>query len=87
MTQSGRESPLPIFQKKCLSSNDVSCIYEDNIGKLWFGTSVGVCYYDGKTFINFPIATTDRNNAYSSKDYYSHIPKQVGSILQDRAGN
>jgi ligand-binding sensor domain-containing protein len=74
-------------EKDGLSSNDVSCIYEDNIGKLWFGTSVGVCYYDGKTFINFPIATTDSSNAYSSKDYYSQIPKQVGSIIQDKIGN
>lgn len=74
-------------EKDGLSSNDVSCIYEDNKGKLWFGTSVGVCYYDGKTFINFPIATTDSSNAYSSKDYYSQIPTQVGSILQDKAGN
>ena len=74
-------------EKDGLKSNDVSCIYEDNKGKLWFGTSGGVCYYDGKTFINFPIATTDSNNAYSSKDYSSEIPKQVVSILQDRAGN
>ncbi len=74
-------------EKDGLNSNDVSCIYEDNIGKLWFATSGGVCYYEGKTFINFPIATTDSNNAYFSKDYYSEIPKQVGSILQDKAGN
>ena len=74
-------------EKDSLISNDVSCIYEDNIGKLWFGTNVGACYYDGKNFINFPIATTDSSNAYSSKEYYSQIPKQVGSILQDKAGN
>ncbi|MCI1265299.1 MAG: hypothetical protein LKG19_01920 [Saprospiraceae bacterium] len=74
-------------EKDGLNSNDVSCIYEDNKGKLWFGTSGGVCYYDGKTFINFPIATNDSNNAYSSKDYSSEIPKQVVSILQDKAGN
>ena len=36
---------------------------------------------------NFPIATNDSNNAYSSKDYSSEIPKQVVSILQDKAGN
>ncbi len=74
-------------EKDGLSSNDVSCIYEDNIGKIWFGTNVGVCYYDGKTFINFPIATTNSSNGYSSSDSYSQIPKQVGSILQDKAGN
>ncbi|MCX6294450.1 MAG: hypothetical protein NTX97_00020 [Bacteroidetes bacterium] len=71
-------------EKDGLCSNDVSCIYEDKIGKIWFGTSVGVCYYDGKTFINFPMATTDSSNAYSSINYYSQIPKHVGSILQDR---
>lgn len=84
----GQEKSFTNFtEKDGLNSNDVSCIYEDNKGKLCFGTSVRVCYYDGKTFINFPIATTDSNNAYSSKDYYSEFPKQVGSILQDRAGN
>ncbi|MBK6355064.1 MAG: hypothetical protein IPF46_17155 [Saprospiraceae bacterium] len=74
-------------EKDGLSSNDVSCIYEDNIGKLWFGTNVGVCYYDGKIFIDFPIAITDSSTAHSLKDYYSQFPKQVGSILQDKSGN
>ena len=84
----GQEKSFTNFtEKDGLNSNDVSCIYEVNKGKLWFGTSGGVCYYDGKTFINFPIAINDSNNAYSSKDYSSEIPKQVVSILQDKAGN
>lgn len=70
-------------EKDGLSSNDVSCIYEDNTGKLWFGTNVGVCYYDRKTFTIFPIAATDSSNGNS----YSQTPKQVGSILQDKTGN
>ncbi|MBK9962936.1 MAG: hypothetical protein IPP06_16895 [Saprospiraceae bacterium] len=74
-------------EKDGLNSNDVSCIYEDSMGKLWFGTNVGVCYYDGKIFIDFPIAITDSSTAHSLKDYYSQFPKQVGSILQDKSGN
>ncbi len=74
-------------EKDGLISNDVSCIYEDNAGKLWFGTNVGACYYDGKTFIDFPIATTDSSNPHSFKDDYFQFPKQVCSILQDKAGN
>jgi len=70
--------------KDGLCSNDVSCIYEDNTGKLWFGTSGGFCYCDGKTFINFPISKTDSNNSFFSKDYFSEIPKQVGPIFQDK---
>ncbi len=74
-------------EKDGFISNDVSCIYEDNTGKLWFGTNFGVCYYDGKSFVNFPIAITDSSNGYSSNDSNSQIPKQVGHILQDKAGN
>ena len=71
----GQEKSFTNFtEKDGLNSNDVSCIYEDSMGKLWFGT-------------NFPISTNDSNNAYSSKDYSSEIPKQVVSILQDKAGN
>lgn len=68
-------------QKDGLSSNDVSCIYEDNTGKLWFGTNVGVCHYDGKTFTIFPIFDSSNGNSNFQ------IPKHIVSILQDRTGN
>jgi ligand-binding sensor domain-containing protein len=74
-------------EKDGLSSNVVSCIYEDNTGKLWFGTNAGVCYYDGKTFSIFPTDATNSSNVNPFKYSTSQIPKQVGSILQDKIGN
>jgi ligand-binding sensor domain-containing protein len=74
-------------KKDGLCNNDVSCIYEDKTGNLWFGTKDGACRYDGKSFSSFPISTNDSSNLYRSKYSYSQSPKDVGSILQDKAGN
>jgi ligand-binding sensor domain-containing protein len=67
-------------EKDGLSGNDVSCIYEDKKGKLWFASNDGVCYYNGKTFTDFTIAAADNNNVSQSL-------KQVAGILQDKKGN
>jgi ligand-binding sensor domain-containing protein len=65
-----------------LCGNNVSCIYEDGSGILWFGTDGGVCKYDGKTFTKFPMPIDS-----SSKSRYSKKERSVGSILQDKKGN
>ena len=57
-------------EKDGLNGNDVSCIYQDEKGKLWFGTEVGICYYDGKIFTNFSIAESDTSNSGSLKTSY-----------------
>ena len=36
-----------------LPSNSVCKIMEDSFGNLWFGTSSGLCRYDGEKFQNF----------------------------------
>jgi ligand-binding sensor domain-containing protein len=74
-------------EKDGLSNNNVSCIYEDKTGNLWFGTNGGVCRYDGKSFFSFPILTADSNNVDSFKYSYSQATKEVVSILQDKIGN
>ena len=33
-----------------LASNEVTCIVQDNLGFMWFGTTNGLCRYDGYQF-------------------------------------
>jgi ligand-binding sensor domain-containing protein len=66
--------------KDGLCSNNVTCIYEDKTGTLWFGTDAGICRYDGKTFTSFSVAEA------GSGPYPKNL-KQVGCILQDKTGN
>lgn len=39
--------------KEGLANNQVTCIYEDKAGIVWFGTGSGLSRYDGKSFRNF----------------------------------
>jgi len=58
-----------------LSQSQVSCIYQDSKGYLWFGTqSGGVCKFDGRTFITYTKYNGLSNN-------------QVYTVLEDRKGN
>jgi ligand-binding sensor domain-containing protein len=70
-----------------LSNNAVNCIYEDKAGILWFGTTEGVCYYDGKSFKSFSLSGIDSSNLEKYK--YPNLlgKKSVESILQDKDGN
>lgn len=36
-----------------LSSNEVTCIIQDDLGFMWFGTTNGLCRYDGYLFKNY----------------------------------
>ncbi|MEW4925461.1 two-component regulator propeller domain-containing protein [Algibacter sp. 2305UL17-15] len=45
-----------------LSQNDVNCIYQDNLGFMWFGTHDGLNKYDG---YNFTVYNPDPNNPKS----------------------
>ena len=40
-------------QENGLSNNQIHCIYQDKKGWMWFGTSQGVCRFDGYTFTVF----------------------------------
>jgi ligand-binding sensor domain-containing protein/serine phosphatase RsbU (regulator of sigma subunit) len=57
-----------------LSNNTVSSIIEDKEGNIWFGTSGGVCKYDGDVFTNFTTEQGLSNNI-------------VYCIMEDKDGN
>ena len=38
-----------------LNSNNIYCLLEDTSGMIWIGTNVGLCLYDGKTFVKIEI--------------------------------
>ncbi|MFY9154465.1 MAG: two-component regulator propeller domain-containing protein [Prolixibacteraceae bacterium] len=46
-------------QENGLSNNQIHCIHQDKKGWMWFGTSQGVCRYDGYKFTVFKIDTED----------------------------
>lgn len=54
--------------------NFVSCIAEDDMGKLWFGGYGGLCNYDGKRFTNF-----------TSRTGFNEQP--VNCIIKTKEGN
>jgi ligand-binding sensor domain-containing protein len=64
---------LHFTTKQGLANNQVSTIYEDKTGTIWFGANGGVSRYDGKSFQNF--TTT---GGLSNSD--------VTSIMEDKRG-
>jgi ligand-binding sensor domain-containing protein len=56
-----------------LAGNNVTCIYEDRTGNIWFGTAGGASRYDGKSFRNFTTKDGLTNN-------------NVNSIMEDKTG-
>lgn len=59
--------------KEGLAGNDVTCIYEDKAGNIWFGTGSGTSCFDGKSFRNF-----------TTKDGLSD--NDINSIVEDKTG-
>jgi ligand-binding sensor domain-containing protein len=59
--------------KEGLAGNGVTCIYEDKIGNIWFGTENGASCYDGKSFRNF----TTKEGLFING---------VNSIIEDKTG-
>lgn len=65
-----------------LCNNNVTCLYEDKKGNLWFGSDAGkgstgvggLCRYDGKSFTRF-----------TAKDGIDH--PNVWTIAEDNDGN
>lgn len=49
------ESFTNLTTKDGLCNNEVFSILEDKKGNLWFGTSDGICHYDGEVFTHIPI--------------------------------
>jgi ligand-binding sensor domain-containing protein len=73
--------------KEGLRGDNVACIYEDRVGKLWFGTDMGVCVYDGKTFSDFNILDNDSTAKKAPKSEYFKKTISVSRILQDKNEN
>ncbi len=63
--------------KQGLAGNEVTCIYEDKTGNIWFGTDGGVSRYDGKSFRNFKMNVG-----------FQGLPdnNDVNSIIEDKTG-
>jgi ligand-binding sensor domain-containing protein len=81
--------------KDGLAKNDVTCIYEDKPGNVWFGTEDGASRYDGKSFRNFKMneapPATEADSVHIS--FYQHpLPEvhwmhnDVNSIIEDKTG-
>ena len=64
-----------LTERDGLCANNVSCIFEDKAGNIWFGTDIGVCRYDGKSFTDITAKVG------LCIKYY------VNCILEDRNGN
>ncbi|WP_428327831.1 ligand-binding sensor domain-containing protein [Mucilaginibacter sp.] len=65
-----------------LAGNDVTCIYEDKAGNIWFGTGGGASRYDGKSFRNF---TT--KSGLSDNDINLIIEDKTGKFWFGTRGN
>jgi ligand-binding sensor domain-containing protein len=81
--------------KDGLASNDVTCIYEDKTGNIWFGTEGGASRYDGKSFRNFKMKeaprVTQADSIHISVYQYplpeaSWMHNDVNSIIEDKTG-
>jgi ligand-binding sensor domain-containing protein len=81
--------------KDGLAGNEVTNIYEDKTGDIWFGTGSGASRYDGKSFQNFKMkeapARTDADSLHASV-YQKPLPEgswmhnDVNAIIEDKTG-
>ncbi|MFL5753029.1 MAG: two-component regulator propeller domain-containing protein, partial [Bacteroidia bacterium] len=65
-------------------SNTLRSILEDRSGNIWFGTSNGICSYDGKTFTAYPIPVPDSTHLSAYNNTSTKI--EVWSMMQDKSG-
>jgi len=64
-----------------LCSNEVTCITQDDLGFMWFGTNNGLALYDGYDFQIFQHDPHDKSSLSGSAIYYGN------SITEDKYGN
>lgn len=64
-------------QENGLSNNQIHCIHQDSKGWMWFGTSQGICRFDGYKFTVF------KNNPEDSTTLKGNL---VRTIYEDRQG-
>ena len=61
-----------------LSSNEIRCIFQDQKGFTWFGTSNGLNRYDGYSCKVYQ---------FNAEDKYSLSENVINAIVEDKAGN
>ncbi|HBL75529.1 MAG: hypothetical protein A2W90_03395 [Bacteroidetes bacterium GWF2_42_66] len=66
------------LQEDGLPNNQIQCIYQDQKGWMWFGTSQGLSRFDGYQFVNF---------LHSPEDSTGFNGTLVRVICEDRKGN
>jgi ligand-binding sensor domain-containing protein len=71
--------------KDGLDCNKIYCILEDKDGKIWVGTEVGLCLYDGKTFskIQIPLPKNlppNKNPYYQTHWVYNMLQAKNGKL-------
>lgn len=68
-----------------LDCNKIYCILDDKDGKIWVGTEVGLCLYDGKTFskIQIPLPKNlppNKNPYYQTHWVYNMLQAKDGKL-------
>lgn len=70
-----------------LCNNEINTIFEDKEGRIWLGTSKGLCRYDGTAFSQLPIPYQDTSSVWLDQVYPVINPNAVHAIEQDAKGN
>lgn len=74
--------------KEGLLNNEITCMYEDRTGDIWFGVNGGVSRYDGRSFRNYMMngdAMIEDRTGKTVPDL-TRPPKEVNSIVEDNTG-
>ncbi len=73
--------------KEGLSSDKVNTVIQDRDGLLWFGTSQGLCSYDGKKFNHYPLPKENIQSVSPETGLASRQTQEVLSLIQDKKGD
>lgn len=72
--------------KDGLLSNEITCLFEDKGGNIWFGAGGGASRYDGKSFQNYIINGDEMYEDITGKTFKNRPPYEVTSIIEDKTG-
>ena len=73
--------------KDGLFNDEITCIYEDKTGNIWFGVNGGASRYDGMSFRNYVMNGDVMNEDNTGKSFPNiRPPKSVRSIIEDKTG-
>jgi ligand-binding sensor domain-containing protein len=94
-TSNAKARFLNFTQVNGLSSNTVFCMEQDNAGNIWFGTSNGACFYNGKEFVRLSIPGLDIDDSFLfgeqagilNQPGANSLKKAVVRIIQDKKGS